>query len=81
MRTRIAVVGLAAGVVLALFRARRVVAPCGALHTPALLLRSGIANRNIGRGLHLHPVTAVGGVFDPHHDPIAVVGGQFQFVA
>ena len=46
-------------------RARAVVAAAGALHTPALLLRSGLGGE-VGRGLRLHPVTAVWGLFD--HD-------------
>ena len=45
-------------------RARAVVAAAGALETPALLLRSGLRNPNVGRGLRLHPATAVFGVFD-----------------
>lgn len=57
-------------------RARRaVVAACGALHTPALLLRSGVESRHLGRGLHLHPVTAVGGVFPERIEPWT---GQMQ---
>ncbi|RKO87413.1 GMC oxidoreductase-domain-containing protein, partial [Blyttiomyces helicus] len=44
-------------------RARKVVASAGALHTPALLLRSGLTNPNIGRNLRLHPATLVYGVF------------------
>jgi len=43
-------------------RARAVVAACGALHTPALLKRSGLANPNVGRHLKLHPVTVVWGI-------------------
>lgn len=50
-------------------RARAVVAACGALHTPALLARSGLANRLIGRGLRLHPVSAVAGYFDERVEP------------
>ena len=50
-------------------RARAVVAACGALHTPALLRRSGLGNLWIGRNLHLHPVTAVVGVFDEEIRP------------
>jgi choline dehydrogenase-like flavoprotein len=42
-------------------RARRVVVAAGALHSPALLLRSGIDNPNIGLNLRLHPTTAVRG--------------------
>ena len=39
-------------------RARRcVVVAAGSLHTPCVLLRSGFKNKNIGRHLHLHPVT------------------------
>jgi long-chain-alcohol oxidase len=44
-------------------RARAVVCSAGALHTPALLLRSGLLNRNIGRYLALHPVLSTVGVF------------------
>jgi choline dehydrogenase-like flavoprotein len=49
--------------------ARAVVAACGAIHTPALLKRSGLANRNIGKHLRLHPVTVVFGVFDEEIRP------------
>jgi len=45
-------------------RARAVVAACGAIQTPALLRRSGLGNRQIGRNLRLHPVTGVFGLFD-----------------
>ena len=45
-------------------RSRAVVAAAGAIETPALLLRSGLANPNVGRGLRLHPATAVFGRFD-----------------
>jgi long-chain-alcohol oxidase len=45
-------------------RARAVVVACGALQTPALLLRSNLQNPNIGRHLRLHPVTAVSATFD-----------------
>jgi long-chain-alcohol oxidase len=44
--------------------ARAVIASCGAIHTPALLRRSGLSNENIGRHLRLHPAAAVFGVFD-----------------
>ena len=45
-------------------RARVVVSAAGALHTPALLLRSGLSHRGmVGQGLTLHPVLGVGGVF------------------
>lgn len=50
-------------------RARAVVVACGAIYTPALLKRSGVANRNIGRGLRLHPASAVVGVFPERVEP------------
>jgi choline dehydrogenase-like flavoprotein len=50
-------------------RARAVVAACGAVHTPALLRRSGLRNDNVGRHLKLHPATAVWGVFDDEVRP------------
>lgn len=45
-------------------KARIVVAACGSLHTPALLMRSGIKLPHLGRNLHLHPTTGVGALFD-----------------
>lgn len=50
-------------------RARAVVAACGSLHTPALLVRSGLTNPLIGQGLRLHPVSAVAGYFDDRVEP------------
>ena len=50
-------------------RARAVVVAAGAIHTPALLRRSGLENPNIGRHLRLHPVTGVAGVFDEEIRP------------
>jgi choline dehydrogenase-like flavoprotein len=46
-----------------------VIVACGAIHTPALLLRSGLRNENIGRHLHLHPVSNVCGVFEEEIRP------------
>lgn len=47
------------------FRARRgVVLAAGAVHTPLLLLRSGIRNSQIGQHFQCHPGTAVVGLFD-----------------
>ena len=45
-------------------RSRAVVAACGAIQTPALLRRSGLDNRAVGRNLRLHPATGVFGLFD-----------------
>jgi long-chain-alcohol oxidase len=50
-------------------RARAVVAACGAIHTPALLRRSGLENTNIGKHLRLHPATVVWGVYDDEVRP------------
>jgi long-chain-alcohol oxidase len=50
-------------------RCKAVVVACGAIHTPALLLRSGLRNENIGRHLHLHPVSNVCGVLDEEIRP------------
>ncbi len=50
-------------------RAPVVIAACGAIHSPALLARSGVGNRNVGRGLRLHPATAVAGIFPERVEP------------
>ena len=50
-------------------QARAIVVSCGALQTPALLLRSGLGNPNVGRHLHLHPVTGVSALFDEDVKP------------
>ena len=39
--------------------AKIVVAACGSIHTPALLLRTGLKNANIGKHLRLHPVSGL----------------------
>jgi long-chain-alcohol oxidase len=50
-------------------RSRAVIAACGAIHTPALLRRSGLTNENIGKHLRLHPAGVVFGVFDEELKP------------
>jgi long-chain-alcohol oxidase len=50
-------------------RARAVVVAGGAIQTPALLLRSGLQNPNVGRHLRLHPVTGVSAIFDEEVRP------------
>jgi long-chain-alcohol oxidase len=50
-------------------RARAVVVACGAFQTPALLARSCLANGNIGRNLHLHPVTLIAGEMEEDVNP------------
>lgn len=67
-------------------RCKTVIAACGAIHTPALLLRSGLRNEHIGRHLHLHPVSNVSGVFQEEIRPWegtmqAVYSDQFRFMS
>jgi choline dehydrogenase-like flavoprotein len=50
-------------------QAKVVVAACGAVNTPALLVRSGLGGPAIGRGLRLHPATAVAGIFPERVEP------------
>ncbi len=50
-------------------RARAVVVAAGALNTPAVLLRSGVRSRPVGRHLRLHPVTVVWGRFAEPVEP------------
>lgn len=47
-------------------RAKLVVASCGAIHTPALLARSGLASRSgrLGANLSLHPNVKIIAIFD-----------------
>lgn len=56
-------------------RARIVVAACGSINTPALLARSNLSNSNIGKGLRLHPASAVMGIFP---DPVEPWSGALQ---
>ncbi|MFZ0829766.1 MAG: GMC family oxidoreductase N-terminal domain-containing protein [Thermoplasmata archaeon] len=50
----------------------------GAIHTPTLLLRSGVQARPIGVGLRLHPTTAIAGEFA---DEVRCWAGPPQTVA
>jgi choline dehydrogenase-like flavoprotein len=50
-------------------RARAVVVACGSIYTPAVLTRSGLTNPAIGRGLRLHPATAICGIFPERVEP------------
>ncbi len=50
-------------------KCKAVVVACGAIHTAALLLRSGLGNEHIGRHLHLHPVSNVCGIFEEEIRP------------
>lgn len=54
-----------------------VVLAAGALDSPALLLRSGLGNARVGRGLRLHPAAAVTAAFP---DPVIAWRGVPQSV-
>jgi choline dehydrogenase-like flavoprotein len=58
-------------------RAPLVVVAGGAVESPALLLRSGLDNPNIGRHLRLHPVVATSSLYP---DPIETWTGSLQTV-
>jgi len=59
----------ARGTVRVTVRARVVVLACGTLHTPALLLKNGLANSSgeVGKNLSIHPALGVVALFD---DPV-----------
>ena len=44
-------------------KAKKTIISCGSLQSPLLLMRSGLTNPQIGRNLHLHPVSLVAAVF------------------
>jgi choline dehydrogenase-like flavoprotein len=52
-----------------------VVVACGAVESPALLLRSGIGGPAAGKHLRLHPATIVNGIYD---EPMDAWDGQIQ---
>jgi choline dehydrogenase-like flavoprotein len=58
-------------------RAPLVVVAGGSVESPALLLRSGLDNPNIGRHLRLHPVAASGALYP---DPVETWTGSLQTV-
>jgi choline dehydrogenase-like flavoprotein len=55
--------------------APRVVVACGAIESPALLLRSGIGGPAVGKHLRVHPASVVVGAYE---DPIEGWIGQIQ---
>jgi choline dehydrogenase-like flavoprotein len=53
-------------------RAKNVVVSAGALHSPALLLRSGLDDPNIGSNLRLHPTVPI---FGEYAEPVEIWRG------
>lgn len=65
--------------------ADEVVVACGALETPALLLRSGLGGPAVGKNLRLHPSAGIFGVYEESQKawwgpPQAAVMDQFEDV-
>ncbi len=63
-------------------RARRVVVAAGAIHTPALLARSGVEHEHLGEHLFLHPTVGVAARYarpmEPWHGPMmSAVSNEF----
>ncbi len=63
-------------------RAPTVVVAAGGLHSPALLLRSGLDLPQLGRNLFLHPTSAVAGIYNQpikpwHGAPQTIVSDEF----
>lgn len=52
-----------------IIRAKRVIVAGGTMQSPLLLLRSGLSNPNIGRHLHLHPVSFLGAAHKEQTNP------------
>ena len=56
-----------------------VISSCGSLHTPALLLRSGITvGGNVGKHLRLHPAAGIVGLFEPTAEQVAAGKGAIN---
>jgi hypothetical protein len=56
-----------------------VVASCGSIHTPALLLRSGVkCNGNVGKHLRLHPAAGLVAFFKPTAEQKAAGQGAVE---
>jgi choline dehydrogenase-like flavoprotein len=50
-------------------KAKRFVTSCGAINSPALLLRSDIRDGDVGARTFLHPVIGSGGIYEDEIDP------------
>lgn len=56
-----------------IIKSKIVISSAGALHTPALLLRSGLKHPKIGKHLCLHPVIGVAGIFPGHNTGFIII--------
>jgi long-chain-alcohol oxidase len=60
-------------------RARAVALAAGAIHTPAIMVRSGMDGPAVGKNLMLHPVLITWGIFDEEVQPWAgTLGATFS---
>lgn len=50
-------------------KAKKVIVACGAIHTPALLLRSGVVHKELGQNLYFHPTVGVAGMYEERIEP------------
>jgi choline dehydrogenase-like flavoprotein len=67
-------------------RAPKVVVAAGGIHSPAVLLRSGLSLPHLGRNLYLHPTTGVAGLYAERIEawsgpPQTIVCNEFANVA
>ncbi|KAH7080854.1 hypothetical protein FB567DRAFT_531912 [Paraphoma chrysanthemicola] len=66
-----------------LIKAKRIIVSAGTMQSPLLLLRSGLTNPQIGRNLHVHPVTVMGAIHKEDISPweggiLTSVVGEFE---
>lgn len=52
-----------------LIKAKRIIISAGTMQSPLILLRSGLTNHQIGRNLHVHPVSLLGAVHNEDISP------------
>ena len=52
-----------------LLKAKRIIVSAGTMQSPLLLLRSGLTNPQIGRNLHVHPVSMLGSIHKEEISP------------
>ncbi|KAI5844407.1 hypothetical protein DFP73DRAFT_52674 [Morchella snyderi] len=52
-------------------KAKKVIISSGSIHTPAILMRSGLTNPNIGENFHAHPVCLMTGFFPTPTNPMS----------